>query len=144
MLTIVARVDDPALLTYSAQVTASDVFDQDSVPGDDAGDDSASATVDAVSADLSLEITPPTQTPAVGQDATFTVTLTNGGPDTATNIVVTDVIPAGLALRSNTPAAGTTYNANNWTIPSLASGDDVMLKIVARVNSSSLLTYTAR
>ena len=60
-------------------------------------------------ADLSLTITPPTQTPGLGQDATFTVTLTNGGPDAATNIVVTDVIPAGLVLQSNTPRGGTTY-----------------------------------
>ena len=147
-LEIVAQVNDASELTYSAQVTASDVADPDSTPNDGAGDDFASVTVDAIdpvaSADLSLTITPPTQTPNLGANATFTLTLTNGGPDTATNITVTDVIPAGLVVQSSDPDSGTTYASNVWTILSLASGASVTLEIVAQVNDANLLTYSAQ
>jgi len=144
-LTVVARVDSSSLLTYTAQVTASSVFDPDSTPNDGAGDDSASATVDApAAADLAVTITPPTATPALGQNATFTVTLTNTGPDTATGVVVTDIIPAGLTFQSATPEAGTTYNSNVWTIPTLASGEDVVLTIVLRADNSTELVYSAQ
>jgi uncharacterized repeat protein (TIGR01451 family) len=144
-LTVVARVDSSALLTYNAQVTAAGVFDPDSTPNDGAGDDSASATVDAPpAADLSLTIDPPTATPAQGENATFTLTLLNSGPDAATNVVVTDVIPAGLVLQTSTPEPGTTYASNTWSIPTLASGEDVTLVIVLRADNTSELVYSAQ
>jgi uncharacterized repeat protein (TIGR01451 family) len=146
VLTIVAQVDSGALLTYSAQVTDVDQTDPDSTPNDGTGDDSDTATVDApASADLSLAKTVNNATPAFGTNVTFTVTLSNNGPDAATNVVVTDAIPAGLVLQSSNPATGTTYNSTNgqWTIPSLASGANVVLTLVARVNSTAAITNVA-
>ncbi len=145
VLTVVLRADVATEVIYSAQVTASDQVDPNSTPDDGTGDDFDSSTVNAVAADLSLAITPATQTPAVGQDATFTITLTNGGPDAATNIVVEDVLPAGLDFQSATPSAGTYDDVNKeWTIPSLASGQSVTLVVVAEVQSGALLTYSAQ
>ena len=147
VLTVVLRANVATEVTYSAQVTASDQIDPNSTPGDGAGDDFDSSTVNAVAADLSLAITPATQTPAIGQDATFTVRLTNGGPDAATNIKVKDVLPAGLTFESATPSAGGgTYDsvAKEWTIPSLASGAEVTLVVVAQFDSGVILTYSAQ
>ena len=59
----------------------------------------------------------------VGNAVTFTVTVTNKGPDTATGIAITDLLPPGLALVSATSSQGP-YDATTgvWTIGALAQG----------------------
>ena len=54
----------------------------------------------AEQADLALTKTVNDPTPNVGDDVTFTITLTNIGPDTATAVQVTDLLPAGLTFVS--------------------------------------------
>ena len=45
--------------------------------------------------------------PNVGDIVTFIVTLTDNGPDTATNVRATDLLPAGLTFVSASPSQGT-------------------------------------
>ena len=52
--------------------------------------DSASASVTPQAADLTLTKTVDDTTPNVGDTVKFTVTLTDDGPDAATNVAVTD------------------------------------------------------
>jgi large repetitive protein len=58
-------------------------------------------------ADLSVTKTVSDATPNVGDQITFTVTLTNAGPDAATGVQVTDLLPAGLSFVNATPGQGT-------------------------------------
>jgi uncharacterized repeat protein (TIGR01451 family) len=75
-------------------------------------DNSATATTTVVQqADLAISKTgPPSASP--GQLVSYTVTVTNLGPSTASSIVVTDPTPAGLTFVSNTGACTTAYPCN--------------------------------
>ena len=67
-----------------------------------------------------------------GVSSTYTLTVTNNGPDTATNVVVTNPIPTGIAqfLWSGNGTNGNTGLIN--TIPSLLSGESVIYTINAQ------------
>ena len=58
-------------------------------------------------ADLSLTKTVNEAAPSVGQNVTFTVTLTNSGPSSATGVTITDQLPAGISFVSAAPSQGT-------------------------------------
>ena len=53
----------------------------------------------------------------MGDTITYTVTLSNNGPNTATGVQVTDLLPAGLSFVSATPSQGT-YDPGTglWTV----------------------------
>ena len=145
-LTIRARVDSFQTLTNTAQVSASDQFDPDSTPGNSnpAEDDQASVMIDPPTIDLSISKTIDQPIVDVGDEINYTVTLTNGNFDTATGIVVRDVLPNGITFLDNTTDTGTyTPGTGNWTIPSLAPGTSTSLRIRARVDSAAALPNTA-
>jgi LPXTG-site transpeptidase (sortase) family protein len=110
-----------------------------------AGNNSASVTVTGQSADIAIAKTVSNATPNLGTNVTFTITATNNGPSTATGVVVTDLLPVGLAYVSSTPSGVTTYNSGTgaWTIGTLTNGANATLTIVATDNSTSALTNTA-
>ncbi|MDP3484608.1 MAG: Ig-like domain-containing protein, partial [Methanobacteriaceae archaeon] len=95
---------------------------------------SANATVYTKMADtkLSQTVTTPVN---VGGTVTYIVTITNTGPDTATNFIIQDIVPAGLANYTVTPSTGTYLNGN-WTIFSLANGANTTLTITGKVTAA--------
>jgi uncharacterized repeat protein (TIGR01451 family) len=94
-------------------------------------------------ADLSVTKTVSDATPNVGDQITFTVTLNNAGPDDATGVQVTDLLPAGLTFVSATPSQGT-YDSNTglWDVGALANGAQTVLTIGATVASPAAQTNT--
>ncbi|AFY65090.1 conserved repeat domain protein [Geitlerinema sp. PCC 7407] len=132
--------------TNVAEVTGSDQPDPDSTPGNGSTteDDRASVTIPARVADLSITKTVDNTAPNVGEVITFTVTLANAGPDTATNIEVSDPIPAGLTNVTVTPATGT-YDNNTglWSLPSLGVGAQTTLTVSGTVGPDAI-TNTAQ
>jgi uncharacterized repeat protein (TIGR01451 family) len=113
-----------------AQVTASDLYDPDSTPNNDDGDQSEDdedfAIASPQEADLRMEKTVNNPTPNVGDTVTFTITVYNDGPDTATNITVEDVIPNGYTYVAASIAGGDSRDDTGaptltWTINSLAN-----------------------
>ncbi len=139
-LQLTGRVMGLGAQTDTATVAASD--QTDATPADN----TASATETAVPglADLFLSNTVSNPTPNVGSTVTFTVTLDNAGPSAVSNVVVNDVLPAGLTLTTATPSAGT-YNqvTGNWTFPTLAAGASQTLLLQATVNGGTPQTDTA-
>src|SRR4029453_1712857 len=103
----------------------------------------ASATETAQQADLAVIKTVSNATPNVGDTVTFTVIVTNNGPDSATNVTVNDLLPAGLTFVSATPSQGT-YNplTGLWTMGTITTAAPQTLQIQAQVVSSAPLTNT--
>jgi len=91
--------------------------------------------------DLSLTKSVSDSSPDDGDVITFTLTVTNNGPGSATGIEVTDVLPAGLNYNSYTSTQGTFSNTTGlWVVGSLASGASASLTISATVDLQSLST----
>ena len=94
--------------------------------------------------DLSVSKSVSNATPNVGDQITFTVTLSNQGPDAATNVQVTDLLPAGLTFVSATASQGTyTSGSGMWTVGTVSTGVSQTLIINALVASPSAKTNTA-
>ena len=61
-------------------------------------------------ADLGVSKVVDNATPNEGDTIQYTVTINNNGPDDATTVSVTDLLPAGVTHISNTPSGITTYD----------------------------------
>ena len=95
-------------------------------------------------ADLSLTVSPSSATRSPGQQTSFTLTVSNAGPDVATGVSVDAFLPAGLAHVSND--GGGEYNVATglWTIPgSIAVGAVKTLTIIAAANASGSGDFTS-
>jgi uncharacterized repeat protein (TIGR01451 family) len=150
-LTLTYRVTTFPSTNY-AQVTASGVADPDSVPAEGPlgpanppdQDDEAGADIVAA-ADLSLTKLLTTAPASVGDVATFTVTVANGGPAPATDVAVADLLPPGLAYVSSTPSQGTyTAGTGAWSVGTIAGSASATLTVQARVTATGAHVNTAQ
>lgn len=88
-------------------------------------------------ADVAVVKTVDDPRPAVGEPTTWTITVTNHGPDTAEDVVVTDVLPAGLSLDSATPTQGSfEAGTGTWTVGPMADGASETLVLVTTVTGT--------
>ncbi len=91
-------------------------------------------------ADLSLAKSADSQVPAVGQDVTFTLAVSNGGPDPASGVRVTDLLPAGLAYVSDDGGGAYDRATGVWDVGALSptgSASTATLEIVATVTGTT-------
>ena len=144
-LDIVAVVDTVGQVTNTAEVTASSLPDPNSTPGNGVvgEDDLASATINGRGlADLVLRKDAAPTIVAIGGTATYTLRLTNRGPDTATNVVVRDRLPAGVVYVSHRGGAYD-HRTGRWTVGTLAVGRSVTLRITVRVTKPGAIVNRA-
>ncbi len=104
-------------------------------------------TVVAPSADLRLTMSSPTPNPVLtNQDYNYTVTITNVGPQDASNVVVSDALAAGSTLHTIVTAGSITNlspTLTNVTFASLASGASVTIGMFVRDASAGIYNDTA-
>ncbi len=101
--------------------------------------------ISASSADVSLSKTASPNPGQVGVNLSYRLAVTNNGPATATNLVVTDTLPAGVTFSSASSlqflCSGT--NTVNCTLGSLAAGATATITIVVTPSTSGQITNTA-
>ena len=83
-------------------------------------------------ADLSLTKSVNPTRVVIGDTVTYTLTLRNAGPDTATGVVVRDELPAGVSYVRH---RGGDYDPDTgaWTVGTIGTDEVRTLKITARV-----------
>ena len=96
---------------------------------------SFTVTVNA-GADLSISIAALPVTATLGQNLTYTIWVKNLGPSTAANVLVSEILPAGMTLVSFSASAGTWDGLATWTIGNLIFNDVATLTITATVSPS--------
>jgi len=147
-LQIVAKVNPSGDYLNKAEITAANLPDPDSTPnnGITTEDDYAEVTTAPVptSADLSLTKIVNSATPLVGSQVTFSIEVTNFGPQEANGVTVTDLLPSGYTYVSYNATTGNYDPVTGlWTVGNIPISDSYTLQITAVVNASGNYTNTA-
>ena len=138
-LTLVARVDQPGALVNNASMASQDQIDPNPINNSDA--ESVNA---APAADLRVTKAVSDAAPGVGALVTYTIAVTNLGPDDATSADVSDVLPAGVAFVSARASQGS-YDAGTgiWTLGAVPATRTEILRVTGRVTEPGTLVNTA-
>lgn len=97
----------------------------------------------ALLADLALTVAAAPTTVAVGAPVTYTITITNNGPSSATGVTFTDVLPLGLSgapVTVTTPSQGSCSQSQatiTCNLGSLANGATATVTITATANGAA-------
>ncbi len=83
----------------------------------------------------------------VGQNTTYTITVTNNGPSAANTVKLVDTLAAGMTLVSTTPSGGTTCAGTGpitCTLPTpFANGATATVTVVEKASTSGSYANTA-
>jgi uncharacterized repeat protein (TIGR01451 family) len=138
-LSIVVTVDTTSTVSNTATFT-------EQVPGPSNTTTGSSNTVSLTPQSAVLELTKTVNdpTPTAESSVTYTVTVTDAGPDAADVVVVTDPLPSGLSYGSSSTADGTASEVDvdgsptiTWDVGTLGLHEAATLEITATVSATS-------
>src|SRR5690606_9904170 len=133
VLNLVVTVVGEGDHTNIAEVVASRFFDPDSSPDNQVigEDDQKQLTVGPRTiTDISVQMAVDDMAPALGDEITFTVSVENAGPHSATGLVVAVPLPGGYELISALPSLGThDPQTGSWAVSELAHGGSASLEL---------------
>ncbi len=93
--------------------------------------------------DLEVVKTVNDTTPDVGQQITYTITVSNNGPANATGVVVNDLLPSGVNFVSANASQGSYNNESGiWNVGNLDNENSATLTIVVTVTGEQGQTIT--
>ncbi len=93
-------------------------------------------------ADLSVTKTDEPDPVTAGNNVTYTVTVTNNGPDQADNVILSDPLPGGVTLVSATPSQGSCDTTVSCNLGNIAGGGNASVTIVVTTGGAGLLSNT--
>ena len=137
-LTLTATVVAPTQVINTATITGADQFDPDP------SNNTASAPEAAEEADLALAKSVNDPKPNVGDTITYTVSLSNLGPDPAFSVQVQDQLPVGVMFVSASPSQGTYDRTTGlWTVGTVTTSAPLTLGLTVVVVSPDQQVNTA-
>jgi len=95
---------------------------------------------------LAVNITVEPRQPKLGENVTYISTVTNGGTQTATDVILTQTLPEGTNLVSLTPLNGGDCNTDTLTctLPAINTGDQAEIQfVVSNTQEDKRLQITA-
>jgi len=90
-------------------------------------------------ADLNLVTGSSTTSTGIGSNITYTINVTNLGPNTASDVVVVDALPSIVNFVSATPSIGTFNNANGivtFNLGTMTNGARASMSVVVTTTTS--------
>ena len=134
-LQITATIDEGTsgtAITNRARISGADMADL--LPADNA----AEAVIQVVSVDIGLGKSATPAAPAENGQLIYAIAATNFGPDAATGVAVTDLLPAGVTYLSHVAEQGT-YDSGSglWSIGALAPLQVATLYLTAMVETNT-------
>jgi uncharacterized repeat protein (TIGR01451 family) len=97
-------------------------------------------------ADLALVKTDPPGRQPTGRNMTYTLVVTNGGPDAALGVTVVDQLPASMSFVSATPTQGSCAESGGTVtcnLGSIANGGSASVDIVVNPTTAGTVTNSA-
>ncbi len=148
MLTIVLRADLNDPLLNGAAVTAEQADPDPSNNTASAQAQRSPYDLSRFRADLRMTKTASDDTPSVGQEITYTVSVTNDGPSTTSGVVIAEELPDEVEFVSAqvTSAAGQCAACGydpaqgRWTVKHLVLGKTAVIEITVRVVAEGEIT----
>jgi uncharacterized repeat protein (TIGR01451 family) len=147
IFTLVVRVNSPTadatIITNTATVGSAT---GDTVPGNNTDTETTTVSVAAGLADLSVTKTDSPDPVSAGANITYTITVSNAGPNDAQSVSLTDALPAGTTFVSFAEPAGWTSvepsvggtGTVTSTRPALSASDGPQtFTLIVRVNPAS-------
>lgn len=147
VFSLVVHVDQAAAAgaTVALSSTVSTTTADSNSSNQSASDSTTVAGETSTSADVGVTVTAAPKPVSAGGDVTFTIAVTNAGPDAAAQAALATAVPAGAHFVSlsapagwtvNTPAVGGT-GAVGASIASLAAGGQAVFTLIVRVDPSA-------
>ena len=137
--TLIFTVDSDAdgVLTNNASVP-----DMTASGENDTTNNASSADVTVVAiADLAIEKTASSDLSQAGSALTYTITVTNNGPSSASDVVVEDTLPTGVTFVSGTGPTGQALTENNGVVTAdggtLTNGGSFMMTINVTIDGDA-------
>ncbi len=121
-------------ITNTANVTSSTAENN---PGDETDSATTTSLAPANSADLSITKSDSPDPVEPGGTLTYTIMVTNNGPDSASNVVITDSLPASLTLVSSSGCNQDPNGTPTCTVGTLANGASAMVTLVTSVSGDA-------